>query len=577
MPRDPSVASYGVFMSKSKRPRGGAPAEPDLMGEVRTAVADPDPLHLLSYVSMLLTAVDPRRKKHPFDAPAGPSGEELAAMFIDVAAPETSALLAVIAALLDDEILRARIRRELAARDHTTPDWLSRLDQTSAYRAVRMTHILGDGDNIMVGARVAGGYEATCVVYVDHNMGQLVKDAFVIPESIEYIVGQYQSLDDDPDTTWEDVSLADARAWIEPAIDMAARTYPPLETESWPACRPLVEWITRTLPAGGSGYQRPQWNTDKLDLLADRFFGSLPGRAFDDADHRGLLDSILWYATDYGPGDPLRWSDVRIEILLADWLPRKVIAATEYLAAAPELLRAFVCFAHDESGVRADLTDQTLNAIDAWTPEYMRAIAAPRQSFGALGFDPRGLDESIEPNWFEELELDGLAKGVGGHEQLDALDTASLPDEPFDWSRIPDDIDTRAAEVLELTDRCCDALLDVEYRTVCRRVLARVASRAPQVFRRKGRVETAAAAVVWIAGKANGMFDYGSRLRTSDIVRHFDIKSSPSQRGEVMLRAGGFPSDSFDVKLGSPDYLVSTRREWIIGRRDHLRQRISAD
>lgn len=75
MPRDQSVASYGVFMSKSERPRGGPPAEPDLMGAVRTAMPDPDPLHLLSYVSMLLTAVDPRRKEHPFDAPDGPSGE----------------------------------------------------------------------------------------------------------------------------------------------------------------------------------------------------------------------------------------------------------------------------------------------------------------------------------------------------------------------------------------------------------------------------------------------------------------------------------------------------------------------
>lgn len=85
-------------------------------------------------------------------------------------------------------------------------------------------------------------------------MGKLVKDDFVIRESIEYIVGRYQSLDDDPDTTWEELSLADARASIEPAIDLAARTFPPLGIYSWPGCRPLVEWITRILPADGAGY-----------------------------------------------------------------------------------------------------------------------------------------------------------------------------------------------------------------------------------------------------------------------------------------------------------------------------------
>ncbi|MDZ7887692.1 MAG: DUF6398 domain-containing protein [Mycobacterium sp.] len=567
-------------MSKSKRPRGGAPAEPDLMAAVRAAMVDPGPLHLLSYVSTLLTALEPRGEERPFAAPApdGPSREELAAMFIDVPQPETTALLTVIAALADDEVLRVRIRRELASRDYVLPDWLGRLDQTSAYRAVRMTHILGDGDNVMVGVRLAGSDAATCVVYVDHNMGQLVKDAFVIPESIEVIVGRYQSIDEDPDTTWEELSLADARAWIDPAIDMAARTFPPLETDSWPACRPLVEWITRTLPAGGTGYQRPQWDSEQLDGLAARFFSSKHGAAFDDVDHRGLLDSILWYATDYGPGDPLRWSDVRIEILLADWLPRKVIAATEYLALAPALLRAFVGFAHDESVVRADLTDQTLHAIDAWAPEYLRAIqASGTDMHDRFEFGPGEYESAVMgPNWAEEMRLDDLATEVGGREQLDALDTTPLPDEPFDWSRVPEDIEVRVGEVLALTDRCCDELLDVEYRTVCRRVLARVASQGPAVFRRKGRVETAAAGLVWIAGKANGCFDYGSELKAMDIAKHFGVKSSPSQRGGVMVKAGRFSSDPYSVDLGSPDYLVAARRERIIRRRDELRQRIAS-
>jgi hypothetical protein len=129
-------------------------------------------------------------------------------------------------------------------------------------------------------------------------------------------------------------------------------SFRPLETEWWPACRPLVEWITRTLPAGGTGYPRPQWNPTQVDRLAERFFNSQEGRGFDDPDHRGLLNSVLWFATDYGSGDPLHWSDVRIEILLADWLPRKVIAPIEYLAAAPELVRSFIRFAHHLSGVR---------------------------------------------------------------------------------------------------------------------------------------------------------------------------------------------------------------------------------
>ena len=49
--------------------------------------------------------------------------------------------------------------------------------------------------------------------------------------------------------------------------------------------------------------------------------------------------------------------------------------------------------------------------------------------------------------------------------QLDRLDDNPLPDEPFLWEGIPDDVTARVGELLALTDRCCEEMLDVEYRT----------------------------------------------------------------------------------------------------------------
>lgn len=339
---------------RKTRARRHTSAEPDLLADVRRALADRHPLSLLILVSTLLCVTDSRRS-HPFarrDAPdpRAVTREELGRTFLDVPAPETSALLAVIAELAgDDDVLRARIRRELAARPNLEPAWLGRLSETSVYRAVRMSHVLGDGDNIMLGARLPGGHELTCLVYVDHNLGALVKDGFVVPESIANMVAQYRRVTEDPDTRWDDISFADARAWIDAAIELAAIPFPPLQTETWPACRALVEWIIRGLPEGGTGYQRPQWDSATLVRLTDRFFTSPDGARLDDPDRRDLLESLLWYGTDYGPGDPLRWSPVRVEILLDDWIPRKIVAPVRYLAKAPELLRAFIRFAHAEA------------------------------------------------------------------------------------------------------------------------------------------------------------------------------------------------------------------------------------
>jgi hypothetical protein len=572
---------------RTARARQHTSAEPDLLADVRRALADRHPLSLLSLVSTLLCVTDSRRN-HPFARPDAPdlvalTREELVLTFLDAPAPETSALLAVIAEMAgDDDVLRARIRRELTARPKVEPAWLAQLSETSTYRAVRMSHVLGDGDNVMLGARLPGGHELTCLVYIDHNFGTLVKDAFVVPEAIASMVAKFKRVTKDPDTRWYDISLADARAWVDAAIELAAITFPPLETETWPACRALVEWITRGLPEGGTGYQRPQWDSSELARLADRFFASPYGARLDDPDHRGLLESLLWYGTDYGPGDPLRWSPVKMEILLDDWIPRKIVAPAEYLAKAPDLLRAFIRFAHAEVELRSDLTDGTLATIDDWEPRYQQTIRSPRLQgpaalLAALGVDTEDTEDMADmpvPENFETSMLDWLAWDVGDRTQLDRLDDTPLPDEPFRWDDIPDDVTARVHEVLALTDRCCEEMLDVEYRTACRRVLARVASREPEVFRRKGRAETAAAALVWAVGKANDLFEHrAGGMQVRDLVSHFGLgQGSVSQRAATMLRAGGFHDDTYNVRLGSPDYLVAARRRRIIKIRNRYRQ-----
>lgn len=542
------------------------------MPDVRRAMADPDPLHLLSLVSTLMCLTDPRRD-HPLAGPEEKTSirrDELVGTFIGVVRPETSALLAVFAAMIgDDDVLRARICREIAARPRLEPQWLNDLGAVRINRAMVMGHVLGDGDNILLGVDLSGGREFTCTVYVDHNLGTLVKDAFTISEPFTTVLAKYREVNDDPDTTWEDVTFADARVRIEEAIDLAAITWPPFETESWPSCRALIEWLIRDLPGAGVGWVRQQWDEQALADLAEEFFRSRAASGLGDADPRGLLESLLWFATDYSTGDPLRWSPVKVELLLADWLPRKVLAPAEYLGLAPELLRAFIAFAHGKAGIRADLTNEALAAVDHWEPEFHRVIRSPRPQgadalLAALGLGDDAedeLDRSVADIMLEHLEGE-----VGGEAALGELDDRPLPDEPFCWAGIDPDIAQRVGEVLELIDRCCDDLLDAEYRTACRRLLARLAA-PPEAFRRKGKPQTAAAAVVWIIGKVNDLFRHGN-LQVNELMSYFGLTGSVSQRAETLMRTAGFDYAPYDLSLGSPEYLASPTRRRIIALRD---------
>jgi hypothetical protein len=544
-------------------------------------LAQPNPLGFLQVVSGLLMLTDPRQRD-PFgrsdDDESVVGRDDMVATFIDTPVRESTAVLAALAGLVaDDELLAGPIGAELAVRTDELPSWLARLDGARTYRAVRLSHVLNDGDSILLGTRFADGSEITALVYIDNNVGGIVKDAFVLPERIDRVMRKQQEFADDPDASWEDISLADARAWIAEAIGGAAITYPRFESEDWPACRALVEWMIAGLCDGGAERPRPEWSDADLAALMDQFFASPSGAGLDDADHRELLDALLWYGTDYGSGDPLRWSAVRVEILFEDWLPRKIVKPVEFLEKAPALLKRFIQFAHGEAGIRAELTDEVLAAVDHWEPSYQEAIRTPRlqgaeamlavMGAGSHTSDEDGFDDKDIARW----ALERLEREVGGPQQLAELDVTPLPDEPFRWDAIADDVAARVGEVAERVDTCCAEMFDDELRTACRRFLSRVASKDPGIFRRAKRLDSAAAAVVWTVSKVNnalGLYYGVDGPQVQELAAHFGVKS-PSGKASALLEAGGFDwRNRHDLTLGSPYYLVAERRREIVESRD---------
>jgi len=339
-----------------------------LVEAVRRALDTGHPLDLLGMASLMIEATKPnplaafvksRQKQDPARL------DDLVAGFVDVHVLETTALLAVFAELLvDDEHLRLRCATEVAARHDSLPQWISGLPHVDVYRAVRMTHVLGDGDELLLGARLASGHELTCVVHINHLSFSEIKDAFFVPDSIGRVLSVAEENNTDPDHSFVDMSLADARAWIQQGLDRPLFT---LGSDSWPDCRTLVQWLIGHMPEGGQRYEWPSWDKESTVELCDRFFASSAGAPFDDRDHRELLLKLL----DTGTGDPLRWSAARMAEVFTGSCDDRVSPQT--VLDVPELLRAFVPFAHAQSGIRDELTAEALAVIDEMSPGHERA------------------------------------------------------------------------------------------------------------------------------------------------------------------------------------------------------------
>ncbi|GAA4842881.1 hypothetical protein GCM10023221_21180 [Luteimicrobium xylanilyticum] len=547
-----------------------SPEDLELFQSLRRGLRADEPLDLLVLVSGMLAVSDAR----VVDMAAAPDVRatmrgDLVESLIGAAFAETTAALTALRTLLpdDDSDLVAAVDTELRTRRHPMPAWLSTLGQARVVGPVwKLTEVLGDGDDYVWAVELPTGEALTALVYVDHNLGGLVKDAFVAPTTLdEFVSAMRVNLDDRQ--TLAPADPAEVRAVVDDAIRLGLMTYPPVESDTWPVARPLVEWMLSLLPDGGHAPEAHEWTPEELESLEEEFFASSFGHGVDRPEARGMARLLFEFAASYTGGDPLRWSGVNVEILLMDLVPRKVMAPAEDLAVVPDLIRAIIPFAHARRGVSPQGTVTALESLDHFEPLYRDLVASDDRGevFGALR-------DLIDPEGFM---VDELATLVGGREALDVLDDEPLPDEPFVWDGVPDDVHDRVAEIVALCDGAADRLLDVEHRTAMRRFVARVAVADPAIFRRRASVERGSAAVAWAVCRANNSAGAYQGLTLGELVEAFGVTGSVSQRAEPMLRALGvdpsaLPSWRGGHGLGSPDLLVSDRRRALLDERDML-------
>jgi len=173
-----------------------------------------------------------------------------------------------------------------------------------------------------------------------------------------------------------------------------------------------------------------------------------------------------------------------------------------------------------------------------------------------------------------------LANDVGGLDHLEALDSHPVPDEAFDWSVVSALDRPFVEQVLVLVDASCDRWLDVEYRTIARRLLARVIAHDPAPIRRSSRPERIAAGIVLAVLDGNGAIGSGRRWRAGDVGLWLGT-SSPGDVARRLVAAAcfGLAYDENDgwgsyrkgIRLPSAELLHSRWRRALIERRERAR------
>ena len=304
-------------------------------------------------------------------------------------------------------------RRATAAADRLAADgltdapWAAALGQAGPTAAALMSEeAFDDGVSVMVEYAGPGWEPHTLGIYIDHNMGGLVKDVFIAGPLADVRSKFNDHAPDHVGLVIHELDLAEARARVEAALYMLDHTYDPPVCDDVRPLRALVDARMRLLPAG---FELPddhqEVTRDQRDALLADFLCSPEGqRRRGDESGEYVARLAIDFGADYNHGGPLRWSPVVVEIFMTSWLARKVTREPEFFTHVPDVLRDWVSYAGRRQGVQPAPLREAMAAVEHYREEMLAAIDDPEAWGPAKAFALAALDAGVDLTDRAELE-----------------------------------------------------------------------------------------------------------------------------------------------------------------------------
>ena len=251
-----------------------------------------------------------------------------------------------------------------------------------------------DGITVMVGFDGPGGPD-TVGVYIDFNLGHMVKDVFIVPTPVDDVRDLLVTEAVAEGTEFRELALSEAAAWWSAALTATDMTLDPPVDDDVYRLRPLIDARLSTLPPRGEIAESKELNDTDRDELLDEFVAS-PEAAHliqDGADPEligELAFHILNFSLGYVYGQRLRFSPVMVEIFCCSWAPRKALLDDEGLDVLPDVLRSWIEFVGHRRGIPDAAVDGALEAVERYEPT-LRAESGDETNWGPAKLLARSL------------------------------------------------------------------------------------------------------------------------------------------------------------------------------------------
>lgn len=272
-------------------------------------------------------------------------------------------------------LLALKRAERLAAAGVPRPGWGPAIREADILRAAVMREdVFDDGATIFLEARHGDAEPHAIGVYVDNNLGVMAKDILLADsiDAVESVLRDHPR--DDGDVRLEPIALPDAAARIRAAMELTDMTLAAPVGEEYAALRSLALLRIDELPYVEVDVGRPDVNADARERLLEEFLAAPEATGTKiGSEQADVVSMAIDFCADHVDGRPLRWSPVVVELFMADWLPRKVVADEAFFRAVPAGLDAWIRYAGRLGGLPASAIGRNIEAVAEWTGAMLGA------------------------------------------------------------------------------------------------------------------------------------------------------------------------------------------------------------
>ncbi|HMK96674.1 MAG TPA: hypothetical protein VK425_03945 [Acidimicrobiales bacterium] len=294
----------------------------------------------------------------------------------------------------------AEAARALSSSGAAQPAWAGQVGKSEPTEAWLISDpIDDDGVSVVVGFDGHAGAD-TVAIYVDHNLGGMAQDAFVIPVSVGKFMDRLRARGER--RAHRPLDLAEAAARWRAALEVTDLTVGPLVDDELHVLRALLLSRLAKMPTRGKVPTPPKVDDQARAALVRSFLSSDDASQLAGSHPQGqeTVEHIAWqlarFSLDYVVGTPLRFSPDMVQRFCLDWAPRKLALRDEAFSLVSEVLSSWIRFVGRRRGIPPSAMQEAVQAVPQFTPEMIRLSRDPG-TWGpaktiALALQDRGID-----------------------------------------------------------------------------------------------------------------------------------------------------------------------------------------